>query len=95
MDIHKVYGDIGEETMGDRKLEVEGVPECPQQNDGGNCGMYVLKIAEFLIMGMDINEIDGDDMTMYREKMTTELILYSKKRTKEMKKKQQVKTERK
>ncbi|CAH9071072.1 unnamed protein product, partial [Cuscuta epithymum] len=33
MDVHKVYEDIGEEPMRERKIEVEGVQECPQQND--------------------------------------------------------------
>ncbi|CAH9085630.1 unnamed protein product [Cuscuta epithymum] len=85
MDMHGVYQDIGHEPMNEKKIELEAVEDCPQQDDGGNCGMYVLKFAEFLMMGMDIKEVASLDMSMYRQKMATELFLYNAKRTKECK----------
>ncbi|CAH9076644.1 unnamed protein product, partial [Cuscuta europaea] len=42
MDVHGVYEEIGLERMENKVLELEAVEDCPQQEDGGNCGMYVL-----------------------------------------------------
>ncbi|CAH9136371.1 unnamed protein product [Cuscuta epithymum] len=80
MDYHQVYALMGEEPMGERFLEVEPVEECPQQDDGGNCGMYMLKIAEFLMIGMDMDAIYPEAIPFFRQKMATELILYSERR---------------
>ncbi|CAH9096995.1 unnamed protein product, partial [Cuscuta epithymum] len=51
MDAMGVYEERGEEPIGDRKLEVKFVTECPQQTDGHSCGLFVLKIAEALMCG--------------------------------------------
>ncbi|CAH9057545.1 unnamed protein product [Cuscuta europaea] len=89
MDVHGVYDEIGYERMGNEVLELEPAEDCPQQEDGGNCGMYVLKIAEFLMMGLDIKEIKSKDIAMYRQKMAIELVLYNNKRMEERKKQKQ------
>ncbi|VFQ79430.1 unnamed protein product [Cuscuta campestris] len=43
----------------------------------GSCGMFVLKIAEYLIMDMDIRDIRTDQMAAYRMKMATELVQFA------------------
>ncbi|VFQ91582.1 unnamed protein product [Cuscuta campestris] len=46
-------------------------------NQRENCGMFVLKIAEYLMMGRKINKVCTEDMTAYRVKMATELYKYT------------------
>ncbi|CAH9104333.1 unnamed protein product [Cuscuta epithymum] len=83
LDFHNVYEAIDEEPMGKREILIEGVADCPQQDTSGNCGMYLLKIAEFLMMDMDLCELTADGMGMFRKKMVLELIEYSNKRLSE------------
>ncbi|CAH9129119.1 unnamed protein product [Cuscuta epithymum] len=83
LDKYGVYDGIGGGDMGEKQFQIEGVENCPQQNDSGNCGMFLLKFAEFLMMGRDINEIKPEDMPMYRKKMAMELMMYNERRTKD------------
>ncbi|CAH9079506.1 unnamed protein product [Cuscuta europaea] len=59
---------MGEEIMGERYLEVEPVEGCPQQDDGGNCGIYMLKMAEFIMVEMDMDAIYPKAIPLFREK---------------------------
>ncbi|CAH9088673.1 unnamed protein product [Cuscuta epithymum] len=85
MDYYNVHANSGEEPMGGKELQIEAVESCPQQTNAGDCGMFVLKIAEFLIMDMELDGIDADEMPMFRQKMATELVMYSEKRMSEAK----------
>ncbi|VFQ90219.1 unnamed protein product [Cuscuta campestris] len=79
MDKLGVYEGREEGLIGDGVLAIEGGPCCPQQNDGSSCGMFVVKMAEFLMMGRDVRDMDDDEIAAYRKKMTTELLAYSEK----------------
>ncbi|VFQ81182.1 unnamed protein product [Cuscuta campestris] len=77
MDRLGVYGDKKEEDLGNIALRVEGVPNCPQQVDGSSCGIFVLKFAEYLMMGKDVGGINAVKINDYRKKMTVELMNYA------------------
>ncbi|VFQ69775.1 unnamed protein product [Cuscuta campestris] len=77
MDLCDVYINHPTGPMGDNKLHLKAVDFCPQQTDAGNCGMFVLKIVEYLMMDMDIKDIRTDDMAAYRMKMATELVRFA------------------
>ncbi|VFQ78646.1 unnamed protein product [Cuscuta campestris] len=42
-----------------------------------SCGMFVVKMAEFLMMGCDVGDMDDHEIAAYRKKMTVELFAYS------------------
>ncbi|VFQ59848.1 unnamed protein product [Cuscuta campestris] len=77
MDKLGVYEGREEGPIGDGVLAIEGGSCCPQQNDGSSCGMFVVKMAEFLMMGRDVRDMGDDEIAAYRKKMTTELLAYS------------------
>ncbi|VFQ70636.1 unnamed protein product [Cuscuta campestris] len=77
MDKLGVYEGWEEGPIGDGVLAIEGGSCCPQQNDGSSCGMFVVKMAEFLMMGRDVRDMDDAEVAAYRKKMTTELLAYS------------------
>ncbi|VFQ61845.1 unnamed protein product [Cuscuta campestris] len=77
MDKLGVYEGREEGPIGDSVLAIEGGSCCPQQNDGSSCGMFVVKIAEFLMMGHDVQDMNDTEIAAYRKKMTTELLAYS------------------
>ncbi|VFQ66998.1 unnamed protein product [Cuscuta campestris] len=77
MDRLGVYGDKNEAELGDTALRVEGVPNCPQQVDGSSCGIFVVKFAEYLMMGKDVGGINAVKIDDYRKKMTVELMNYA------------------
>ncbi|VFQ65620.1 unnamed protein product [Cuscuta campestris] len=77
MDKLGVYEGQEEGLIGDGVLAIEGGSCCPQQNDGSSCGMFVVKMTEFLMMGRDVRDMGDDEIAAYRKKMTTELLAYS------------------
>ncbi|VFQ74844.1 unnamed protein product [Cuscuta campestris] len=77
LDLLSVYDEHSEGPMGKKKFNIEVVDGCPQQDDGCNCGMFMLKFAEYLMMDRKISDVHARDMEGYRVKMTTELIVYS------------------
>lgn len=77
MDRLGVYGDKLDQELGKTALRVEGVPNCPQQVDGSSCGIFVVKVAEYLMMGKDVGGIDAVKINDYRRKMTVELMKYA------------------
>ncbi|VFQ76164.1 unnamed protein product [Cuscuta campestris] len=42
-----------------------------------SCGMFMVKMAEFLMMGCDVGDMDDHEIAAYRKKMTVELLAYS------------------
>ncbi|CAH9088411.1 unnamed protein product, partial [Cuscuta epithymum] len=72
-----VYDKRPEAHIGKGKIRIEMVRNCPQQEDGGNCGMFIIKFAQFLMMGREVTEVSNQDMEMYRHKMMTELLMYA------------------
>ncbi|VFQ70854.1 unnamed protein product [Cuscuta campestris] len=77
LDLLSVYDEHSDGPMGKKKFSINVIDGCPQQNDGSNCGMFMLKFAEFLMMDREISDVHSRDMQAYREKMTTEFIVYS------------------
>ncbi|VFQ95967.1 unnamed protein product [Cuscuta campestris] len=77
MDKLGVYEGREEGPIGDGVLAIEGGSCCPEQNDGSSCGKFVVKMAEFLMMGRDVRDMGDDEIAAYRKKMTTELLAYS------------------
>lgn len=77
MDKLGVYDGREEGPMGDDALAVEAGSCCPKQNDGSSCGMFVVKMAELLMMGCDVGDMDDHEIVAYRKKMTAELLAYS------------------
>ncbi|VFQ73329.1 unnamed protein product [Cuscuta campestris] len=80
LDLLSVCDEHSDGPMGKKKFNIKVVDECPQQDDGCNCGMFMLKFAEYLMMDRHISEVHARDMEGYRVKMTTELMVYSKER---------------
>lgn len=39
----------------------------------GDCGMFCVKAAEFMIHGIPVSSLHQDNISMYRKKMATEL----------------------
>ncbi|VFR02989.1 unnamed protein product [Cuscuta campestris] len=76
MDKLGVYDGREEGPVGDDVIAVEDGSCCPQQNDGSSCGMFVVKMAEFLMMGCDVGDMDDHEIAEYRKKMTVELLAY-------------------
>ncbi|VFQ60320.1 unnamed protein product [Cuscuta campestris] len=85
LDLLGVYGEHTDGPMGNRKFSINIIDRCPQQDDGCNCGMFMLKFAEYLMMDRHISEVHSRDMEAYRVKMTTELIVYSNERKEQAK----------
>ncbi|VFQ69363.1 unnamed protein product [Cuscuta campestris] len=77
MDRLGVYDGREEGPVGDDVLAVEAGACYPQQNDMSSCGMFVVKMAEFLMMGCDVGDMDDHEIAEYRKKMTVELLAYS------------------
>ncbi|CAH9096846.1 unnamed protein product [Cuscuta epithymum] len=76
MDFFGVYNDRVEGPIGDGKLEVNFVLRCPRQKDGYSSGIFILKMAENLMMGRDVLEVKASDVVLYRKKFTIELLHY-------------------
>ncbi|VFQ99217.1 unnamed protein product [Cuscuta campestris] len=69
MDKLGVYDGREEGPVGDDVLAVEV--------GSSSCGMFVVKMAEFLMMGCDAGDMDDHEIAEYRKKMTVELLAYS------------------
>ena len=41
--------------------------------DSGDCGMFVIKTAEFLMHGLPLTDLKQDNMGMYRQKLVIDL----------------------
>ncbi|XP_038719949.1 uncharacterized protein LOC120012579 [Tripterygium wilfordii] len=61
---------INDENLSPWKLK--RVPSCPQQNNGGDCGMFTIKFIEVLTASMPVSLITQEDMVFYRKKFTME-----------------------
>ncbi|VFQ72129.1 unnamed protein product [Cuscuta campestris] len=85
LDLLGVYDEHADGPMGNKKFSINIIDGCPQQDDGCNCGMFMLKFAEYLMMDRHISEVQSRDMEAYRVKMTTELIVYSNERKEQAK----------
>ena len=57
------------------KFEVHSVKGIPQQKNGTDCGMFLLKYAEFIAKG-DVNfTFSQKDMPRFRKKMVNQIVL--------------------
>ncbi|CAH9073209.1 unnamed protein product [Cuscuta europaea] len=65
----RVYGAVGSATV---KM-AHGVP---QQTNGGDCGLLVVKIAKVLQMDMDIQLVCPDKVPSYRAKWAHDLYVH-------------------
>ncbi|PON98858.1 Ulp1 protease family, C-terminal catalytic domain containing protein [Trema orientale] len=54
-------------------FKVEHCPDNLQQDNTGDCGVFVIKYAEYLMYGYAISEVTQDKMNFFRRKMTFEL----------------------
>ncbi|VFQ88340.1 unnamed protein product [Cuscuta campestris] len=45
-----------------------------------SCGIFVVKMAEHLIMGMEVDEVDVAGIESFRKKIATEVLLYANRR---------------
>lgn len=51
----------------------EIVPDCPQQENGADCGIFACKVAEFISRDVPVN-FSQDDMPYYRKRMVWEIV---------------------
>ncbi|XP_022841788.1 sentrin-specific protease 6-like [Olea europaea var. sylvestris] len=59
------------------------VPKLPQQNNGGDCGIYVIKYAQYFINGM-LNEMPKSfNVPHLRRNLAAQLYAYGKKKQEE------------
>ncbi|CAH9105915.1 unnamed protein product [Cuscuta europaea] len=65
----RVYGAVGSAT-------VKMAHDVPQQTNGGDCGLLVMKIAEVLQMDMDIQLVCPDKVPSYRAKWAHDLYVH-------------------
>ncbi|VFQ98549.1 unnamed protein product [Cuscuta campestris] len=65
-----------EGSIGDGVLAIEAGSCFHQKNDGSRCGMFVVKMVEFLMIGHNVRDMDDHKIAAYRKKMTTELLAY-------------------
>ncbi|PON38940.1 Ulp1 protease family, C-terminal catalytic domain containing protein [Parasponia andersonii] len=70
--------DIKEATS---PLDVELVDGVPQQDNGGDRGMFMLKFTEFMMQNTSLNTCTQDKMPFFWNKMATELYAHGKKMT--------------
>ncbi|VFR03194.1 unnamed protein product [Cuscuta campestris] len=77
MDKLEVYKERKMPEMGDDVLGIVNINDCPQQQDAVSCGVFVVKMAEHLIMGM---EVDVAGIESFRKKIATEVLLYANRR---------------
>ncbi|XP_038697960.1 uncharacterized protein LOC119995513 [Tripterygium wilfordii] len=61
---------LNDENLSPWKLK--RVSSCPQQNNGGDCGMFTIKFIEVLTASMPVSLITQEDMVFYRKKFTME-----------------------
>ncbi|CAA3010347.1 Ulp1 protease family, C-terminal catalytic domain containing [Olea europaea subsp. europaea] len=74
--------DVSEEE-GLNPLVVKMVSKLPQQNNGGDCGIYVIKYAQYFINGM-LNEMSKSfNVPHLRRNLTAQLYVYGKKKQEE------------
>ncbi|VFQ67113.1 unnamed protein product, partial [Cuscuta campestris] len=77
LDACGVYKQHPSGPMGNQEIRINEALNCPQQTDQGNYGMFVLKIAKYLMMDRKINQVCTEEMAAYRVKMATELYKYA------------------
>ncbi|CAA2990550.1 sentrin-specific protease 6-like [Olea europaea subsp. europaea] len=66
-----------------KPLVVKMVPKLPQQNNGGDCGIYVIKYAQYFINGM-LNEMPKSfNVPHLRRNLAAQLYAYGKKKQEE------------
>ncbi|VFQ66108.1 unnamed protein product [Cuscuta campestris] len=80
MDKLEVYKERKMPEMGDDVLGIVNVNDCPQQQDAVSCGIFVVKMAEHLIMGMEVDEMDVAGIESFRKKFATKVLLYANRR---------------
>eukprot|EP00092_Neocalanus_flemingeri_P000118 GFUD01000121.1.p1 GENE.GFUD01000121.1~~GFUD01000121.1.p1 ORF type:complete len:1007 (-),score=214.05 GFUD01000121.1:186-3206(-) len=56
-----------------RHFAKEVVPDCPQQQNGSDCGIFVCKVAEYLSRETVLS-FDQEDMAYFRKRMIWEMI---------------------
>ncbi|VFR03219.1 unnamed protein product [Cuscuta campestris] len=77
MDKVEVYKERKMPEMGDDVLGIVNVNDCPQQQDAVSCGVFIVRMAEHLMMGMGVDEVDIAGIESFRKKIATEVLLYA------------------
>ncbi|KAL8549978.1 hypothetical protein ACS0TY_008705 [Phlomoides rotata] len=65
-----------DENYGLQSLSSESI-SCPQQLNGFDCGMFIVKFIEFLLAGKDASLIHPDYMREWRKKLATDIFSQS------------------
>ena len=55
-----------------RHFAKEIVPDCPQQQNGSDCGIFACKVAEYLSRETPLS-FDQEDMAYFRKRMIWEI----------------------
>ncbi|VFQ88623.1 unnamed protein product [Cuscuta campestris] len=72
-----VYKDSTDSKESHTAFPVEPVLECPQKNDGPSSGIFVMKMAELLMMGRGVIEIEPGQINTYRKKITADILMHN------------------
>ena len=49
------------------------IADCPQQQNGADCGIFACKVADFISREVPVNEFSQEDMPYYRKRMIWEI----------------------
>ncbi|PON71779.1 Ulp1 protease family, C-terminal catalytic domain containing protein [Trema orientale] len=61
------------DDYGSALFKVEHCPDNPQQDNTGDCRVFVIKYTQYLMHGYAISEVTQDKMHFFRRKLTFEL----------------------
>ncbi|KAL6312312.1 hypothetical protein AAG906_004963 [Vitis piasezkii] len=67
------YGFHGDTKVNYQEWEIERLQDIPQQENDGDCGMFVIKYAEYLMHNHPLKSLTSARMDWFREKMAAEL----------------------
>lgn len=65
MDKLGVYKDITDSEESHAAFQVEPILNCPQKRDGPSSGIFVIKMAELLMMGREVIEIEPGQVNTF------------------------------
>ncbi|KAM2197677.1 hypothetical protein ACFX1Q_001047 [Malus domestica] len=60
--------------MMDKLFKIQTRANCNQQNNRANCGVFLLKFADYISSGLDIDHIQLENMPFFILKLAIEFI---------------------
>ncbi|RVW49606.1 Ubiquitin-like-specific protease ESD4 [Vitis vinifera] len=67
------YGFHGDTKVNYQEWEIEWLQDIPQQENDGDCGMFVIKYVEYLMHNHPLKSLTSARMDWFREKMAAKL----------------------